>query len=168
MHVSVIDEQLGRIGGGHQRSSRIEVALIGEAGVVIHPMYLQRDVVGPFVPELPQWDAGIEEQCAGGAGPGLSEHLSRHHPHGEPGVDQVGTQLLALGDPLVEDGAEPDRPSVRHPLLQSWEGLAFEEIGGVHRMTGGTQLISKCFDSRSQALNVVEQEYLGHGVTLLQ
>jgi hypothetical protein len=55
-----------------------------------------------------------------------------------------------------------------HALIEAAEGLAFEEVGCVHGVTGGTQLISKRFDSRGQALNVVEQENLGHGVRLLR
>src|SRR5690606_28300581 len=88
---------LSLVGLGNQRPRGVDVALINEEWVGVHPVYLYWYALRPGWPELGDGHAGIEEQRAPCARAGLGQHLRREHAEREATVDQfVGQRLRYL------------------------------------------------------------------------
>ena len=77
----------------------------GIARVGVHPVDLRRHPLGPAGAELRDRHAGVEQQRAPRARPGLRQHLRREHAEREARVHQVGGQALdgpgAAGEDLA-------------------------------------------------------------------
>jgi hypothetical protein len=138
---------------------------VGEELVVVLPVDLDRDPVGPR-PDRPltaERDAGLEQHGATGAGAGLRESLRLHHAAGDPGVDE------GLGQPggrLVGERVQVRSavgPRERRTLLDRVERAPPVQVGGVHGVACRPELVGERDDPRGQALDVVEEEDISHG-----
>ena len=118
--------------------------------------------MGQPVPNSDGRDARLEEDGAAGAGTGLREPLCRHDPERDAEVDEVGRQA---GDDLVGPGVarlEALGLDRREALLDRAVGGAVEEVGGVHGVPGPAERVGQGVDAGRQALDVVEEDDLGH------
>ncbi len=103
------------------------------------PVDLHRDAVwprteGPFAGDR---DAGLVEQRAARARPGLSEPLGRAGAEGETRVHEVAGQV---GHRLVGARLEyvvADAPRQREAVFDGRRLLAVEQVGCVHRVPAG-------------------------------
>jgi len=164
VRVAGVEEELAVLGLVDQRPGGLDVALVDEDRVGVHPVDLHRDPGRPAA-ELRRRDARVAEQRAAGAGPGLGEALRRQHAEGEPQVDQCGRKPLDRADPPLHHLAEADLPHVRHPVLQGRERAALVQVGRVHGVPGRAQVVGERDDAGREPLCVVEQHDLGHGAS---
>ena len=109
--------------------------------------------------------AGLVEERSARTRSGLGEPLRFADPEGEAGVDQAIGQV---GHGRVGTRAEhlvPDRPGERHAVVDALRACALEEVGSVHGMPAGAQLLGERANPVGQSLHVMEQNDLGHVYT---
>jgi len=93
----------------------------------------------------------------------LRELLRGQHAEGEAGVHQIGGQRLGRMDAALDHLAEADLLGMGDALCEGLEDPALEQVGSVHRVPLGPQLLSESDDARREALGVMEQDDFGHG-----
>jgi hypothetical protein len=76
-----------------------------------------------------------------------------HQARGQAGYGLVG----ALGEHLVPDGL-----GERDAVVDARRPLAVEQVGGVHGVAAGAQLIGKRAYPVGESVQVVEQNHVGH------
>ena len=160
--VTGVDEQLGLRGRRHELAGGVEVAVLGEERVGLHPVNLDRNAVRPRAAELGRRQTGVEEHGALCPLPGLGQHLRGHHAEREAGIHDLSGQRVGGGPPALEDGVEAGLPGVGDPLLQTLEHPAVVEIRDMNRVPGGREPLGEVADPRRQPVRVVEQDHLSH------
>ena len=100
--------------------------------VVLHRVDLERDSFGPGAAELRERDGRVQEQGALGARTRLGEKLRRHRSEREPGVDDLGRQILRGEPASLHDRVEAGLPDVGHAVGELGERPALVEIRRVH------------------------------------
>ena len=106
--------------------------------------------------------AGVEEQGSAGSGPCLCELLRRQHAEREPGVDELGRQVVGDADAALQHVVEPDLLDVGETLVDRPERASVEQVRRVHGVPGGPQVVGERAHAGGQPLCVVEQQDLGH------
>ena len=92
----------------------------------------------------------------------MRELLRGHDTEGEPGIDDLGGEVLRGGDTPREERAEADLAGERHAVVEGREGASLEEVGGPDRVAGGAEAIGEGQDSGGEAQHVVEEHDFGH------
>jgi len=161
--VAGVEEKLRVVRLGDQGAGSVDVALVDEERIRVHPMHLHRHPVRPGGAERVDRDAGVEQQRTARTRPRLRKFLGGKNAKREAGVDkalgQAANRALAAIDHLA---GEADLLRVAHPLLDGGEGAAVEQIWGVHGVPGAAQFIGEGDDARGQPEGVVVEHYLGH------
>jgi len=109
----------------------------------------------------------VEQEGAPGAWTRLGQHLRRHAPEREPGVDEVLGQVFGSHLAALEDGVESDQLRVGHAVLDLVEPLALVQVRGVDDMPGRAELVGERDHPGGQTLGVVEEQDLSHGRQLI-
>ena len=163
MLVAGVEEKFSVVGLIDEREGGVEVALAGEDRVGVHPVHLRWHPGGPGGAERGHRDARIEQQRAPRSWPRLRQVLGGEHAEGEAGVHQPGGQSLDRPRPALDHLAgEADLERVSHPLVDSAEGAALEQVGRVHGVPGPAQLVGEGDDAGGQPQRVVEERNLSH------
>ena len=147
-------DQLARSGG-----------ILFEPLVAIHRVDLDGDAVGP-APELGRREARVEEQRALRAGTRLGELLGRHDPEGEAGVDELRRESFGGADAALEQRSESDLLRVGDPIVQLRKGVPVVHVRRMDHVTCVPQLGDERAEPFRLPLCVMEQQDLGHPVTL--
>jgi len=105
---------------------------------------------------------GVEQQRSSRARARLRELLRRHYAEREAGVDELVGQRVRGVHPAFDHRAETDLSGVRETLVDRAEGATVEEVGGVHRVAGASQLVREGVEARGLTLCMVEEQYLCH------
>lgn len=95
------------------------------------------------------------------AGPSPGQHLRRHDPEREPGIDQLVAQAHSRQLTALDDGLESGLPGITD-LVEVVECGATVEIGHGDLMTRGPQLVGELADTLGQVLRMMEQDHIGH------
>jgi hypothetical protein len=161
--VTGVEEELGLGDRRRKVAGDLDVTQL----VPLHRVNLQRHARRPRASELRERDAGMEEQRAPRARPGLSQHLRRQHAEREPGVDDVRAQILGGGPAAPDDLAEADLLGVGHAAGQIGEGPAVVEIRRVHDVAARAELVGEREAAGRQPMRMMEQDDFGHGACSL-
>jgi hypothetical protein len=157
-----VEEQLGPFVRLDEGARGLEV--LEEERVGVLAVHLHRNVRRPGLPELGDWEAGVHEQGAAGAGTGLRELLGDHHPEGEAGVYDVGADSLGGGYAALGEGAKACFAGEGQPLLDRVERAAVEQVGCVDGVPALPQLVGERLHPVGQSLHMVVEQNLGHGI----
>ena len=159
MLIAGVQEQLRLLDLRHDLASGVDVALADEDRVVVHAVDLDRDAIRPGSegPLAANREAGVEEQGSTGSGPCLCELLRRQHAEREPGVYELGGQLVGDADAALPHVVESDLTDVGDTLVNALERASVEQVRRVHGVPGGPQVVGERAHAGGQPLCVVEQ-----------
>ena len=125
-------------------------------------MNLKRDSLRPGASELRGREGSGEQQRSLRAGARLRQHLSRHRPEREPGVDELVRQAVGGEATALADRPEANLRRVPDTLVEVDERLTVVEIRGMNDVPGSAELVGESEEPRRLPLRVVEKKYLSH------
>src|SRR5215469_97056 len=166
MLVTRVDEELGELwpNGLYQLPGGIDITFEREERVLVHAVDLHGYPIGPRTegPFASNRDAGLVEQRAARAWPGLGEPLRRTCAEGEACVHQVRGQISHCAIGTRGEFLVADAVSECDALDDGRRLRAIEQVRRVHRVPVRPQAVGECAYSVGESTHVMEQDDLGH------
>jgi hypothetical protein len=104
----------------------------------------------------------VKQQGSLRTGPCLGQHLRRHHPEREAGIDDFVRQVVSGESTALDDRVEADLFGVVNAVGEFGEGLTVVEIWRVHDVSGSAESIGEGEAPGRQALSMMEEQNFGH------
>jgi hypothetical protein len=128
---------------------------------------LNRDAVRPRAERVFTGDrvARFVQQRASSTRPRLGQPLSRADAPREARIHQRLRQRVRLAI-RRRVGRVPESLRVGEAFFDRVERSPVKQVRRVDGVSGGPQLVGECDDAFRQSLDVMEQQYLGHGLRI--
>src|SRR5262249_9157420 len=166
MLVTGVDEELGQLWPDclYQFPRGVDVTFDREERILVHAVDLDWDLVGPRTegPFAGDRDAGLVEQRAARARPGLGESLRRGCAEREAGVHKVRGQVRNGAVGARAEFLVADAGGERDAVVDGRRPRAIEQVRRVDAMPAGPQAVGELAYSVGESLHVMEQDDLGH------
>ena len=166
MLIAAIQEQLALGGLLNQSSRGGEVPLVGELRISLHPVNLKAHTFRPRRTELGTVEARGDEHRPTRPSPSLGQSLRRQHAERDADVEEIRRQALHSVRPPVSDSSEAERLGELNALGEIAERPPVIEVGRVHRVPTGSNLLSQPNDTVGEPKGVMEQNDRSHKYSL--